>query len=81
MAAGQGLEGLQSTEATARKRPEKGRAERARSHLPPQLSSTGSAGGPGMLLWEPVWHRDRGQACTATPCPELLTQAKMGQHL
>lgn len=43
--------------------------------------STGSAGGPGMLLWEPVWHRDRGQACTATPCPELLTQAKMGQHL
>lgn len=77
----QGLEGLEPTEAIAHGRPEKGRAERVRSRLPPELSFAGYAGGSGMLLREPVWHRDRGQACTAIPCPELPAQPKVCQLL
>lgn len=55
----------------------RGRAEKAWSGLPPELSFAGS----GMPLWEPVWHGDRGQTCTAIPCPELPAQPKVCQLL
>lgn len=52
-----------------------------RSHLPPELSFAGSVGGSGMPLREPVWHRDRGQACMATSCPGLPAPPKECQLL